>query len=184
MTENEQAVAINLSFDATGISFHSRPDTLAAFKATGSEIVYDEISEPFTKYDGEGLLPLKDALERFAMDDRSLSDNRTLPRNGVAARPGGTDSKASYTTTAEKVAYIGRYGLASWEALPSAPIFSSEVKTQEDFFKLSRAEKSRRLLIDADACNRLPHAGQERTPQKGRTYTAALKKHIKSRGVH
>jgi hypothetical protein len=148
-----EARKINEAFDRTGINFHSRPDALAALKTDGREIVFNEDDgEPYVHYDSE-FLKLDQALTRLALDQRSLADGRSLPRGASTARP-NTLSRAEMTI-AEKVAYVNEHGEEAFLKLPSRPTTTSEVKTTEDFRRLPRAEKVRRINEDPDAIRKL-----------------------------
>jgi hypothetical protein len=151
----EEARKINAAFDETNISFHSRPEALAALRATGAEVTYDDAGVPHCRYDSE-YLTLTEALTRLAMDQRSLADGRSLPRGPSTARP-NTLSRAEMTTR-EKVDYVNLHGEEAFLKLPSKPTATSEVRTTDDFRRLTRAEKVRRINEDPLAIYKLAPA--------------------------
>jgi hypothetical protein len=158
MTQNDEALAIHTAFDTTGINFHSRPDTLAALKATGSEITFaEEDGLPYCRYDGE-ILDLASAISRLAMDNKSLSDNRTLPRNGAGAARPGIASKSDFTTRKDASDFITKHGFDAYQRLPLTAIDSSEIRNQADFLKLPPKERSRRYGLDPNCFAKLPKA--------------------------
>lgn len=138
----DEAKALNTAFDATGITFHNRAESLAAFKES-REIVYDDDG-----YDSEPLL-LADALARFAYDNRQYVDARTLPREGVGASRPGTLSKSDLDLKG-KLEFIKTHGGAAYEALPLKSQPTREVKTREDWYRLPRAERVRLTGKDPD----------------------------------
>ena len=121
--------ALTAAFDATNISFHNRAETLAALRATGAEVAYDDAGTPHCRYDSE-YLTLTEALVRLALDQRSLADGRSLPRGASTARP-NTLSRAEMTI-AEKVAYVNTHGEEAFLKLPSKAVATSAVKTTSD----------------------------------------------------
>ena len=147
---------LEAAFDATGVKFHDRPAALAEFRAGRAAIEHTD-EGAFAVYDGERI-PLADALLRFAYDNRSpeLLDARTLPRNGAGTSRPGIGSKADYETTAQKAEFIRTHGFDAWEKLPVRGLGSSEVQSKEDWYKLPRQEKVRRLAADPNAFARLP----------------------------
>lgn len=147
-----EARAIHQAFDETGIQFRDRVAAIAALRATGAEIAYDEAGIPHCRYDHE-FLKLSDALVRLAIDDRSQADNRTLPRGANTARPNLLSR--SEMTTKEKVEYVNQFGESEFLKLPSRPVTTAPVITTEDFRRLSRAEKVRRINEDPDAIYKL-----------------------------
>jgi hypothetical protein len=183
----DEPAKLNEAFDQTGITFHSRPVALAALKATGSEVVYDDAGEPFTRYDSE-YLSLSDALTRLAFDQRETRvDGRTLPRNGAGSARPGIASKSDFTTVKERSDFITKNGFDAYERLPLTAIDSSEIRTQADFLKLPSKERSRRYGIDPDCFAKLPkaeapHPFQKALDQK-ENMKANLAKHIASRGT-
>ncbi|MCU1324257.1 MAG: hypothetical protein JWM43_3906 [Acidobacteriaceae bacterium] len=178
--EAAAATALNLSFDKSGISFHSRSETLAALKATGSEITYDEAGKPWTRYDHE-FLELDLALIRFGMDQPQWADGRTLPRHGAPGRK-GTMAKSDLKTIPEKVAWIAEHGEDAFARLPLTTPSSSEVRSQADWLKLPIAERARRWEDDPGAFERLPRAPKPDSPNTGKTHHAALEKELRTRG--
>jgi hypothetical protein len=184
LDQSTQAVALNKSFDETGITFHSRAEALAALRATGSEIIFaDEDGKPYCSYDGEHSLSLSDALTRLAFDEREkLADCRTLPRGGAGRARPGIDNKGLYKTPAEKIAVINEKGLDYWERLPVTGLATSEVKSQSEWLKLPPAERARRWEKDPLAFERLPRTPAPNTPGKGRVFDAALTKELSTRG--
>jgi len=183
MTETTtEADRLNSSFDETGIAFHSRSETLAALKATGTEITYaEEDGKPYCRFDGE-YLPLADALTRIALDDRSLADGRTLPRSGVTGRA-SLASKADLKSTKEKSDFITKFGFDAYQALPLTGPTSTEVKTQEDFLRLPPREKSRRYGLDPNCFANLPREPKGQSPLRGKTHHAALAQELATRGA-
>lgn len=163
MTQHEQAQKLNEAFDQTGVRFHDRPTALQALTADGREISYDDNGNPSVAYDGE-VLPLKDALSRFAFDNRQHVDARTLPREGVGTARPGTLSKADFPTVADRVALIRERGIEFWENLPAQNHDTKPVETREDFYRLSRAEKVRRIAADPDILTKLPSAPRAASP--------------------
>jgi hypothetical protein len=143
-------------FHKTGIKYTGTDaEVLEKFKATGREIfVEDGIA--FTNYDSE-ILKVEEALLRHAFDaPQGEVDRRTLPRGASTARP-NVRSRAEMTTR-EKVDYVNEHGEEAFLKLPSKPVTSSEVKTTEDFRRLPRAEKVRRINEDPDAIRKLAPA--------------------------
>jgi hypothetical protein len=151
----EEARRINAAFDATNINFHNRAEALAALRAIGAEVAYDEAGTPHCRYDSE-YLPLSEALTRLALDNRSLADGRSLPRGASTARP-NTLSRAEMTNK-QKVAFVNEFGEEAFLKLPSKPTVTSEVRTTEDFRRLTRAEKVRRINEDPDTIYKLAPA--------------------------
>ncbi len=157
MQQHEQAMAILAAIGSTEIRFHDdAPELLARFKATGREIAFDEAGKPTTTYDGQ-TVALADALTRWATDDRTIADGRTLPRTDTGKGRPGMASKQDYATVAEKTAFISEHGIAAWESLPTKPPVTSEVVFKEDFFKLNLSEKTRRLNENPNAIAELPN---------------------------
>jgi hypothetical protein len=152
----DEAIKLNESFDKAGLTFHSRADALGEFRQ-GREITFDQDGEPSVTYDGENL-PLSAALLRFGYDRRDLIDGRSLPRNGAGKARPGLASKSDLKTFKEKAEFIKQFGGAAYEALPLVGVQSSEVKTRQDWMKLPRQEKVRRLAADPEAFNKLPNA--------------------------
>jgi hypothetical protein len=138
-----RADTLNAAFDATSIKFHDRAQTLATFLNNGErEITYDESGQPFAKYDSE-ILPLADALKRFAYDDKlGLCDRRTLPREGVTPSRPGIASKADFATLREKLDWLAVNGDEAYALLPLTPPVSGEVLTREDYYRLPRSQKT------------------------------------------
>ena len=150
-----EAQRIHSSFDQTGISFHDRADALAAF---GRPVTFnDHTGDPEAFYDGQDL-PLSECLKRFAYDRQDLVDRRTLPREGMGTTRAAQLSKSSFSTTAEKTAYIREHGVDAWESLPLKPPVSTEVRTKQDFWKLPVEEKSRRIRENPNYVETLPNA--------------------------
>jgi hypothetical protein len=178
--ETSAAAALNGSFDRSRITFHSRSETLAALKATGSEITYDELGKPWTRYEHE-YLELESALIRFGLDQPQLADGRTLPRHGAPGRM-GTMSKDQLKTIADKVAWINEHGEDAFARLPLTPPVSREVRTQEDWFALPPSERARRWEEDPGAFERLPRAPKQGNANTGVTYRTNLEKELATRG--
>jgi hypothetical protein len=155
-----EARAMLAEFDATGVTFHDRVATLAALKEGGRDVVFDD-GTPKIVYDGE-LLPMRDALLRYAYDNRSACDGRTLPRTGVGTSRPGLAAKSDFTTTREKLDYIGQHGSEAWERLPLKGASTSEVLTREGFLKLPRQERMRRYAADPDVFAKLAPAPKPR----------------------
>jgi hypothetical protein len=157
MTEHEQALAIRADIAATEIKFHDdAPELLARFKATGREIEFDESGRPMAIYDHQ-LIPLRDALTRWALDDRTIADRRTLPRKDEGRGRPGMASKADFATLQDKTAFIRERGVDAYEALPLKAPVTREVKFKEDFFALPVAQKAKLLSDDPSYLNRLPN---------------------------
>jgi hypothetical protein len=154
--ESDKAAIMHQHFDATGVRFHDRATTLAELKKDGREITFDADGTPSVTYDSEPL-QLKDALLRFAYDRRDLVDGRTLPREGVGSTRPGTLSKADMTLP-EKLAFIRDRGADAFAKLPSQNFDTKPLMYREDFYKLSRTEKVRRIALDPDIISKLPSA--------------------------
>lgn len=138
-TNTDHAEALIASFDKTGITFNDRSATLEAI-TDGREIRYDDAGNPNITYDGQ-VLPLADALTRFAFDRRDLVDGRTLPKQGAGGGRVGTLSKADLPDYKAKAAFIAENGGDAYERLPLNPPASGELKYREDYYALSRSEK-------------------------------------------
>jgi hypothetical protein len=182
MIESKQAEAIHAAFDKTGVKFHDRAAALAEFKAGGREIIFDEDGQPHSYYDGEAL-GLDQSFLRFAYDRRELCDQRTLPRAGAGGGRIGLESKADFTTTKEKLAFIEARGEDAWAKLPLTGVApKGEILTQDDFRKLPLAEKVARTNADPLVFSKLPKAPKGESPLTGKTHHAALAKEMKTRG--
>jgi hypothetical protein len=155
-----EAKKINEAFDASKIAFHNRAEALAALRATGAEVAFDEQGNPHCRYDSE-YLTLTEALTRLALDQKGLADGRSLPRGASIARPNAL-SRAEMTT-AEKVAYVNEHGEEAFLKLPSRPVATTETKTTEDFRRLALAEKVRRINADPAAIYKLAPGPTART---------------------
>jgi hypothetical protein len=149
------------SFDATGIRFHDRAEALAKFRE--NHIIEHTNEGAFTTYDGERV-DLATGLTRWAYDHREVCDARTLPREGAGAARPGIDNKTNYPDAASKAKYIRDNGFDAWERLPVIGPTSNEVLTKQDWYKLPRAEKVRRLTADAQAFEKLPNAPPGQRP--------------------
>lgn len=136
------------AFDKTGISWHDRAATLAAFRAQ-AEIYQKEDGELYTYYNGKEM-PFHEGLVKHAIGNRIEVDARTLPKNTV-------DSKENYQSTAAKVAYIAKHGTDQWASLPrTSVVVPNVVEFQDDFRRLPLAEKARLLNEDPDFLVKLP----------------------------
>jgi hypothetical protein len=153
--ESDKAQILNAQFDATNIKFRDRSTALQALLAGGCEVIYTEDGSAQVHYDGERL-GLRDALTRLAFDQRDLVDGRTLPREGTTGRQ-GTLSKADMTLQ-EKIAYVRDHGADAFARIPSVNFDTKPVTTREDFYRLSRAEKVRRIAADPNILAKLPSA--------------------------
>lgn len=139
-----EADEINSAFSQSGIKFHqSNSDTLNAFKNNGErEVTFGEDGKAYAKYDAE-ILPLTDALTRWAADAADgICDRRTLPRSPGGGRK-GIASKADLQTSKDKAAFIAEYGLKAFESLPTKSQPTSELRYQDDFRRLPLSEKTR-----------------------------------------
>jgi hypothetical protein len=150
-------------FQETGVKFQGTDaEVLAKFKEGGHEIfVEDGVAR--TKFDSE-ILPLDEALLRYAFDaPQGEVDRRTLPRGGAGTARSSTLSRATMTT-AEKVAYVNEHGEEAFLKIPTNYTPTSEVKTTADWLKLSRAERVRRTTDDPQAFEKLLPAPGQRMP--------------------
>lgn len=142
--ESDKAAIINAAFDATGVRFNDRSTALQSLLADGREITYAEDCSASVAYDGE-TLPLEEALSRFAFDNRQHVDARTLPREGVGTARPGILSKADFPDIQSRVKFIQENGARAWENLPYQNFDSKPVTTRDDWYKLSRQERVRRI---------------------------------------
>jgi hypothetical protein len=170
--ESDKATILNSSFDASGIKFHDRSTTLQTL-TTDREISYAEDGTASIHYDGE-ILPLEAALKRFAYDNRAHVDGRTLPKEGVGTARPGTLSKAAMTLQ-EKIAFIKEHGADAFSRIASKSYDTQPVDTRQDWMRLSRTEKVRRLAADPDAFTKLPNATSDQ-PKGGYINHAALER--------
>jgi len=161
--ESEQAAVLNAAFDSTNIKFYDRSVALAALKADGREVVFTDDGTARIHYDGEQL-DLADALTRLGFDRRELIDGRTLPREGAGTARQGTLSKADFPDVQSRVKFIRENGAEAWEKLPTVNHDTKPVTTREDWYKLSRAEKVRRIASDPHAFSKLPAAPSAANP--------------------
>jgi hypothetical protein len=178
LTQNNigaEARAINAEFDKTGVTFHNRAEALAAFKEGGRAIV-EEDGQLFTHYDGEAKVPLANALLRFAYDNRTVCDGRTLPRQGVGTSRPGLASKADYPDTASKLKAIAENGAEWWEKLPLTGVATSEILTRQDWYRASRAERVRLTALDPDYFAKLKPSPFQTMPGSAKINTEALDK--------
>jgi len=174
-----QGDAIAKAIADTNIKYTVTPaELLAKF---GREVQFDDEGNPHALYDRE-VLPLADALTRFAADEDGICDRRTLPRSpgggrrGVASREDLPDAKA-------KAAYIAEYGLAAFEALPTKAQPSGELKYQDDFRRLPVAEKSRLIAKHGLKFIESLPARPSDQPFGGYINRDALDKHVKIGGA-
>lgn len=149
------AELLNQAFDASTLTFKDRAGSLAAFKADHDIVANDEDGQLYARYDGE-VLPLDEALLRFGLDNRPHIDGRSAPRTGTGGR--NVELTKSEMTTREKVAYIAQNGADAFEKLATKPVETTEVKTRQDFMKLSRQERVRRYAENPNAFVDLPNA--------------------------
>lgn len=185
---NITADALNAAFDQTAIKFHSRADALAQFKGDGQrEITLADDGQLYAMYDSE-ILPLADALKRFAYDDQTgVCDRRTLPRGGVSPSRPGIASKADFATVRDKLDWIATNGGDAYERLPLTPPVSGEVLTKQDYYRLPRAQKAELAAkFGPDYVTTLP-SKQDADRPNSQTYInhealAKLKKICPSRG--
>jgi hypothetical protein len=175
-----EARSLHEEFDATGVKFHDRAATLAALKGDGRDIVFDD-GVPKIVYDGE-LLPMRDALLRYAYDHRTAVDSRTLPRGGAGTSRPGIDAKDNYKTLSEKVGFINQFGADAWERLPLTGVGTSEVLTREDFLKLPRQERMRRYAADPAVLAKLPSSSGRYMPGQAKVNAEGIERHLASRG--
>ena len=155
-----EARAINTAFDTAGITFNSsRAETLKAF---GRDVTFDQTGKPYALYDSE-IVPLSDALQRFAFDNRNVCDGRTLPRSGAGKSRLGVESKSDFKSAGEKAKYIEDRGIEAWERLPLTNAASKEILTKNDWYRLPVSEKIRRIDADPEAFNNLPNTPAELT---------------------
>jgi len=181
MTQQEQAQKLNEAFDQTGVKFHDRAATLQAITADGREVAYDADGTVRIHYDGEQL-SLKDALTRFAYDNRQHVDARTLPKEGAGTARPGTLAKSDMTL-AQKTAYINQHGAEAFSKIPSKNFDTQPVVSRQDWMRLSRAEKVRRLGADPDAFIKLPNATSDQLKGSFINHTALEReKKIRGRG--
>ena len=159
LTESEKATALNESFDATGISFHSRPEALSAFRE-GREVTYTD-GVAHSVYDGVQMT-LSDCLSRFAFDRKELVDGRTLPREGVGTSRPGIASRADLKTVSDRVAYVNAFGAEAFEKLPLQTVDSTELRTFDDWMKLPLAEKVKLTQLDNDIVSKLARTPSSR----------------------
>lgn len=136
------------SFDKTGITWHDRAATLAAFRAQ-AEIYTKEDGQLYTFFQGKEMT-FSEGLVKHALGNRVEVDARTLPHNTV-------DSKENYTSVRAKVDYIQKNGEDAWANLPAkSAVIPNVVEFQDDFRKLPLSEKSRLLSEDPDFLVKLP----------------------------
>ena len=156
MTQHEQALAIRDAIVSTEIKFHDdAPELIARFRATGREITFDDAGKPVTSYDSLVDVPLSLALTKWAADNAAdLCDRRTLPREAKDGRPGAL-SRADFPDAAAKSRFIADNGLDAWEAMPSKPQQSQEVRHLEDFWALDTKTKSAMIASDPTITSRL-----------------------------
>jgi len=151
-----EAKAINEAFTRTGIKYTaSNADTLAAF---GREVQFDDDGQPHALYDSE-ILPLEDALTRWAADQaEGVCDRRTLPRS-AAGRPGGSEvtSREDLRTVKDRSDFITKFGLDTYEKLPAKTQVTKELVTHADFRALSLAQKTRIIRENPDILSKLKH---------------------------
>lgn len=178
-----QADEINAAFTATEIKFSSsNADILAAFKNDGQrEVVFDDSGKPFARYDNE-ILPLHDALVRWAADaPDGTCDRRTLPRSPGGGRR-GIASKADLKTTKDKTDYINKFGYDAFAALPSKAAPTAELRFRDQFYQLPVSEKVRLIgQYGEDFIRSLP-ARPTNQPFGGYVNHTALEKQKQIRG--
>ncbi len=166
VTQDPEVAALTAAFDTSGLIFHDRPATLAAFRAD-REIVYED-GAPYALYDGV-VAPLSEQLAKFGADNRTFIDGRSLPRHGVDASRPGDLSKADFKTVTEKVAFITEHGGDAFERLPTQKRDTSELKTFTQWLKLPITERVRLTNLDPNIIGKLEATKPARQGQDGAT---------------
>jgi hypothetical protein len=154
LSNTDAAAALNKSFDESGISFKDRASALASFKAN-HHITVAEDGQLMTSFNGVRQ-SLASALGLYGRtsEGEEYTDRRSLPKSEQHA--GGVRSRAELTTVAEKNAFISRFGIEKFESLPSRYMPESEVKTKQDFYKLTVSQKSALIRQNPNILSELP----------------------------
>lgn len=136
---NNDVPALTAAFDKAGI-VKDRPAALSKFKE-GHSVYADDSGVLYTHYEGHQQ-ELSAALTAWSrtQEGAAFHDRRTLPKS--EQNVGGVRSKSELVTTKDKADYIAKHGGQAYERLPTTFVAPSEVKYRDEYYKLSREQKS------------------------------------------
>ena len=137
---NDIVPALTAAFDRAGVT-KDRAVALSTFKAEHA-IYADDDGVLYTHYNGHKQ-ELHAALTAWGktQEGESFLDRRTLPKS-EQNHTDGIRAKSDLKTVSEKTAFIAKHGAATFEKLPTKFISPSEVKYRDEYYALTREQKS------------------------------------------
>ena len=132
----------------------TRAEALAAYRRD-HVIVVDDNGELKTSYNGV-FQSLSTALSSYGRtsDGEQFTDRRSLPKD--EQNQGGIRSKSDFKSIKERTDFISKFGAAAFENLPSRWMPESEVRTRQDFYKLTVSQKSALIKANPNILHELP----------------------------
>ena len=149
LSNSEAVEKLTASFAASGLTFPDKAATLATFKENHTIIVNDDGGLE-TIYSGVRQ-PLHLAWGQWGRSGagEEFTDRRSLPKD--EQNSGGVRSKSDLPDNKSRVDYINRFGGDAYERLSTTHRPIEETKYRDEYYKLSREQKSALIKQGVDA---------------------------------